>query len=103
MNQARRGVIPLNMQRINLQRPSFLLPFLLAFLARADFAAEKTRLDLQQLKAPPGFHISVFAENIVPYPPRQCTRRAVILARTDIKTAWTVFLPGAEKKESLKK
>jgi hypothetical protein len=52
------------MQRINLQRPSFLLPFLLAFLARADFAAEKTRFDLQQLKAPPGFHISVFAENI---------------------------------------
>ncbi|HKN70090.1 MAG TPA: hypothetical protein VJX30_03605 [Terriglobales bacterium] len=52
------------MQRINLQRPSFLLPFLLAFLARADFAAEKTHFDLQQLKAPPGFHISVFAENI---------------------------------------
>src|ERR1035441_8147526 len=64
MNQARRGVIPLNMQRINLQRSSFLLPFLLAFLACADFAAERTRFDLQQLKAPPGFHISVFSENI---------------------------------------
>ncbi len=56
----------INLQRINLRRPSFLLPFLLVFLflARADFAAEKTRFDLQQLKAPPGFHISVFAENI---------------------------------------
>jgi glucose/arabinose dehydrogenase len=52
------------MQRINLQRSSFLLPFLLAFLACADFAAERTRFDLQQLKAPPGFHISVFSENI---------------------------------------
>jgi glucose/arabinose dehydrogenase len=54
------------MQRINLQRPSFLLPFLLVFLllARVDFAAEKTRFDLQQLKAPPGFRISVFTENI---------------------------------------
>jgi len=54
------------MQRINRRRPSFLLPFLLAFLflARVDFAAEKTRFDLQQLKAPPGFHISVFAENV---------------------------------------
>ena len=54
------------MQRINLQRLSFLLPFLLAFLSltRVDFAAEKTRFDLQQLKAPLGFHISVFAEYI---------------------------------------
>jgi glucose/arabinose dehydrogenase len=47
-----------------MRRPSFaLLPFLLAFLAHADLAgAEKTRFDLTQLKAPPGFHISVFAE-----------------------------------------
>jgi glucose/arabinose dehydrogenase len=47
-----------------MRRPSFaLLPFLLAFLAHADFArAEKTRFDLTQLKTPPGFHISVFAE-----------------------------------------
>jgi glucose/arabinose dehydrogenase len=35
----------------------------LAFLAHADFAqAEKTRFDLMQLKAPPGFQVSVFAE-----------------------------------------
>lgn len=47
-----------------MRRPSFaLLPFLLAFLAHADFVhAEKTRFDLTQLKTPPGFHISVFAE-----------------------------------------
>jgi glucose/arabinose dehydrogenase len=47
-----------------MRRPSFaLLPFLLAFVAHADFVqAEKTRFDLTQLKAPPGFHISVFAE-----------------------------------------
>jgi glucose/arabinose dehydrogenase len=45
-------------------RPSFApLPLLLAFLALADFAhAQKTRFDLTQLKAPPGFHLSVFAE-----------------------------------------
>jgi glucose/arabinose dehydrogenase len=49
-----------------MRQPSFaLLPFLLAFLAHADFAhAEKTRFDLTQLKAPPGFHISVFAEEV---------------------------------------
>jgi glucose/arabinose dehydrogenase len=49
-----------------MRRPFFaLLPFLLAFLAQADFAhAEKTRFDLAQLKAPPGFHISVFAEDV---------------------------------------
>ena len=47
-----------------MRRPSFaLLPLLLALLAHADFVhAEKTRFDLTQLKAPPGFHISVFAE-----------------------------------------
>ena len=50
-----------------MRRPSFApLPFLLlVFVAHVDFAhAEKTRFDLAQLKAPPGFHISVFAENV---------------------------------------
>ncbi|HEY1400741.1 MAG TPA: PQQ-dependent sugar dehydrogenase [Terriglobales bacterium] len=49
-----------------MRRPSFsLLPLLLAFLACAGLAhAEKTRFDLAQLKAPPGFHISVFAQEI---------------------------------------
>ena len=42
-----------------------LLPSLLALLAHANSAhAEKTRFDLAQLKAPPGFHISVFAEDV---------------------------------------
>ncbi len=47
-------------------RPSFsLLPLLLAFLACAGLAhAEKTPFDLARLKAPPGFHISVFAQEI---------------------------------------
>ena len=57
--------MPLNMQRLNMRRLSFLLPFLLAFLAHADFAhAEKTHFDLGQLKALPGFHIAVFAEEV---------------------------------------
>src|ERR1700690_494140 len=37
-----------------------LLPILLAARARA----EQTRFDLSQLKAPPGFHISVFADDV---------------------------------------
>ena len=39
---------------------------LLAFLvfAGADFAAEQTHFDLAKFKAPPGFRISVFAENV---------------------------------------
>ncbi len=42
-----------------------LLVCLVAFVAYASFAhAEKTRFDLGQLKAPPGFHIAVFAEDI---------------------------------------
>jgi glucose/arabinose dehydrogenase len=42
-----------------------LVPVLLAFLAHANFAhAEKTRFDLTQLKAPPGFHVTVFAEEV---------------------------------------
>jgi len=54
------------MRRLNLRRPWFaLLPVLLAWLAYSNFAhAEKTRFDLTQLKAPPGFHISVFAEQV---------------------------------------
>jgi len=49
-----------------MRRPSLaLLPLLLAFFAHGPFAhAEKTRFDLTQLKAPPGFHISVFAEEV---------------------------------------
>jgi glucose/arabinose dehydrogenase len=54
------------MRRLNIPRTSAaLLPFLLALLVPTGFAhAEKTRFDLAQLKAPPGFHISVFADNI---------------------------------------
>src|ERR1700737_3760444 len=52
--------------RIAMQRPLFvLLPLLLAFLVQADIAqAEKTSFSLTRLKAPPGFHISVFAEGV---------------------------------------
>ncbi len=54
------------MRRLVLRRIwSALLPSLLTFVAHADFAhAEKTRFDLTRLKAPPGFHISVFAEDV---------------------------------------
>jgi len=53
------------MRRFNKRRSALtLLPLLLALFlflfAQADFAhAEKTRFDLAQMKAPPGFHISV--------------------------------------------
>src|SRR5580704_10149252 len=49
-----------------MRRLSFaLLAIFLAFLASANTArAEKTRFDLAQLRAPAGFHISVFAEEI---------------------------------------
>ncbi|MBZ5665526.1 MAG: PQQ-dependent sugar dehydrogenase [Acidobacteriia bacterium] len=58
------------MVRLHSGRPSLRLPssllallVLLALLAHTNFAhAEKTRFDLAQLKAPPGFRISVFAE-----------------------------------------
>src|SRR4030081_2996564 len=52
--------------RIAMRRPSLvLLPLLLAFLVQADIAqAEKTSFSLTRLKAPPGFHISVFAEGV---------------------------------------
>jgi glucose/arabinose dehydrogenase len=45
-----------------LQLPSFRLFFTLILLFSHLAQAEKTRLDLNQLKAPAGFHISVFAE-----------------------------------------
>jgi len=50
-------------------RPWFVL-FLLALLVYTNLVhtnlayAEKTRFDLTQLKAPPGFHISVFDEDV---------------------------------------
>jgi glucose/arabinose dehydrogenase len=49
-----------------MRRPSLtLLPVLLALFALADVAgAEKTRFDLTQLKAPPGFHVSVFSDEL---------------------------------------
>ncbi len=54
------------MRRLSTTRPPLtLLPFLLAFLAQTLFArAEKTRFDLAQLNAPPGFHIAVFAGDL---------------------------------------
>jgi glucose/arabinose dehydrogenase len=54
------------MRRFNIPRFSFLLfSFLLAQLVHTNLAhAAKTRFDLAQLKAPPGFHITVFADNI---------------------------------------
>jgi glucose/arabinose dehydrogenase len=56
----------MRMRQLNVKRPWLaLLPFLLAFLAQSGFApAEKTRFDLAHLKAPAGFHISVFAEDV---------------------------------------
>jgi glucose/arabinose dehydrogenase len=56
----------MRMRRPNVKRRWLtFLPCLLAFLAQSSFApAEKTRFDLAQLKAPPGFHISVFAEDV---------------------------------------
>ncbi len=54
------------MRRLDMRRIWFvLLPYLLALLAHTGSAhAEKTRFDLARLKAPPGFRISVFAEEI---------------------------------------
>jgi len=49
----------------NVRRLSSVLPALLVLLANSNFArAEKTPFDLGRLKAPPGFHISVFAEDV---------------------------------------
>jgi glucose/arabinose dehydrogenase len=54
------------MRRLDMRRISFvLLPFLLALLAYTGSAhAEKTRFDLARMKTPPGFHISVFAQDV---------------------------------------
>ena len=54
------------MRRLHMRRIWVaLLPSLLALLAHTGSAhAEKTRFDLARLKAPLGFHISVFAEEI---------------------------------------
>ncbi|HEY6302849.1 MAG TPA: PQQ-dependent sugar dehydrogenase [Terriglobales bacterium] len=61
MNKFCGGVIPLLVRRASIP----LLPILLALLAYTDSAhAEKTRFDLAQLKAPPGFHIAVFADDL---------------------------------------
>jgi len=61
MKKTHGGIMPRNLRRLSF----LLLPVLLAFLAAATLArAEKTGFDLAQLKAPPGFHISVFAENV---------------------------------------
>lgn len=65
MSEARSQIIQSTMRRPNLQKPTSALLSLLVFLAHAGIAhAEKTRFDLTQLKAPPGFHISVFAEDV---------------------------------------
>jgi glucose/arabinose dehydrogenase len=54
------------MRRLDMRRIWFvLLPCSLALLAHTGSAhAEKTRFDLARLKTPPGFHISVFAEDV---------------------------------------
>ena len=54
------------MRQLNLQRSLLILsPFLLLFVVHAPLArAEKTRFDLAQLQTPPGFHISVFADQV---------------------------------------
>lgn len=43
---------------------SILLPFFLALVAHNSAHAEKTPFNLAQLKAPPGFRISVFADGV---------------------------------------
>jgi glucose/arabinose dehydrogenase len=54
------------MRRQNLRLPSLAsVVFLATLLTHTDFAhAGTTRFDLAQLKAPAGFHISVFADNV---------------------------------------
>jgi glucose/arabinose dehydrogenase len=54
------------MRRLDMHRIWFvLLPSLLVFLTHTGSAhAEKTRFDLARLKVPPGFHISIFAEDV---------------------------------------
>src|SRR6266851_441604 len=64
---AQRGII---LRRIGIVFLSFIavLSCVIAYLAYTTFAnfarAEKTSFDLARLKAPPGFHISVFAEEV---------------------------------------
>jgi glucose/arabinose dehydrogenase len=64
---ARRGII---LKRIGIVFLPFIavLSCVIAYLAYTTFAnfarAEKTSFDLARLKAPPGFHISVFAEEV---------------------------------------
>jgi glucose/arabinose dehydrogenase len=64
---ARLGII---LKRIGILSLSFIavLSCVIVYLAYTTFAnfarAEKTHFDLAQLKAPPGFHISVFAEEV---------------------------------------
>ena len=64
---ARRGII---LKRIGIIFLSFIavLSCVIVYLAYTTFAnfarAEKSRFDLARLKAPPGFHISVFAEEV---------------------------------------
>src|SRR5216684_1115087 len=64
---AQRGII---LRRIGIVFLSFIavLSCITAYLAYTTFAnfarAEKTSFDLARLKAPPGFHISVFAEEV---------------------------------------
>jgi glucose/arabinose dehydrogenase len=64
---ARRGII---LKRIGIVFLSFIavLSCVIAYLAYTTFAnfarAEKTSFDLARLKAPPGFHISIFAEEV---------------------------------------
>src|SRR5450755_2752462 len=77
INEVDRRIIPIDMERFQPQRtwfrptltwPRSIFPavfFLMALLAQPHVAsAEKTRFDLAQLKASPGFHISVFADNV---------------------------------------
>src|SRR5208337_1511018 len=66
VKKAHGGIMPRNLRRLAVRRlPFVLLPVLLAFLADPNSVrAEQTRFDLAQLKAPPGFHISVFAEDV---------------------------------------
>src|SRR4030081_3678220 len=64
---SRRGII---LKRIGIIFLSFVavLSCVIVYLAYTTFAnfahAEKTSFDLARLKAPPGFHISVFAEEV---------------------------------------
>ena len=64
---ARRGII---LKRVGIIFLSFIavLSCVFAYLAYTTFAnfarAEKTGFDLARLKAPPGFHISIFAEEV---------------------------------------